>query len=264
MKDTIEIALAQPEDAEILADISKRAFDSDIEVGAPGPGGPPNYDSVDAHRKDTENERIDYWKFLFNEKIVGGTRVFKVSEVHGYLYGVFVDPDYHGKGIGTETFLLMEQKYPEVKKWTLDTPEWNPRTKGFYEKIGFIQKGILRWVPTFDLRYFVKIVDAAYEPDYKPIAELQDGLKHIIVRGRVQETSNIQNVTSKEGEPQQVLNAVLADETGSVTLVLWNEMIRQVQEGEDIIIENGYVNSFRGNIQLNVPHNGQIIITRSN
>ncbi|MHA2351269.1 MAG: hypothetical protein ACXADL_16755 [Candidatus Thorarchaeota archaeon] len=45
MKDKIEITLAQPEDAEILTEISKRAFDSDIEVGAPGPGGPPDYDS---------------------------------------------------------------------------------------------------------------------------------------------------------------------------------------------------------------------------
>ncbi|MHA1904773.1 MAG: GNAT family N-acetyltransferase, partial [Candidatus Thorarchaeota archaeon] len=263
MKDKIEITLAQPEDAEILTEISKRAFDSDIEVGAPGPGGPPDYDSVDAHRKDTENKRIDYWKFLFNETIVGGTRVYKVSDAHGYMYGVFVDPDYHGKGIGTATFQMMERKYPEVQKWTLDTPEWNPRTKGFYEKIGFVQKGILRWVPTFDLRYFIKVVDDTYEPQYEPIAELQEGMKGVVAKGRIQEISDTRNVTSKEGKPQQVVNAILADETGSVTLVLWNDMIRQVQEGEDVIIENGYVSSFKGNLQLNVARRGQIIITRT-
>ncbi|MHA2187111.1 MAG: OB-fold nucleic acid binding domain-containing protein, partial [Candidatus Thorarchaeota archaeon] len=101
------------------------------------------------------------------------------------------------------------------------------------------------------------------EPQYEPIAELQEGMKGIVTKGRVQEISDTRNVTSKEGKPQQVVNAVLADETGSVTLVLWNDMIRQVQESEDVIIENGYVSSFKGNLQLNVARRGQIIITRT-
>jgi GNAT superfamily N-acetyltransferase len=258
----IEVVLAEPADAEALADVSKRAFDSDIDVGAPGPGGPPDYDSVDAHRRDTLNERTDYWKVLFDEQIVGGTRVYKVSPEHCYIYGVFVDPDFHGRGIGTRFFEEIELMYPDAKKWSLDTPEWNPRTKGFYEKIGFVQTGILRWVPTFDLRYFVKITDDSYQSKVVPISELQEGMERLRVKGMVEGISDTRAVTSKDGKALQVAHARLVDTSGSVPLVLWNDQIRQVKKGEEIIIESGYVSSFKGEQQLSIARNGQVIITK--
>ena len=234
-----------------------------MEVGASGPGGPDGYDSVDVHRRDTESERTDYWKFLFNGKVVGGTRVFMVSKEHGYIYGVFVDSDFHGRGIGTETFRLIESNYPEVKKWTLDTPVWNVRTKGFYEKIGFKQEGILRWALEFDLRYYVKTIDESYETSYVSISDLQDGMKGFVVKGRIEEKSERRNVTSQDGKPLEVANAILADETGSISLVLWNDTIRQINEGEEIIIENAYVSSYAGKLQLGVSRQGLIIIRKS-
>ncbi len=263
MTNEISIERAKPEDAETLADISKRAFDSDIDVGAIKPGGPDGYDSIEVHRRDTQLDRTDYWKFLFNDKIVGGTRVYKASEDHGYIYGVFIDPDFHRRGIGTETFRLIESKYPEVKKWILDTPVWNVRTKAFYEKMGFKQEGILRWTPAFDLRYYVKIIDSSYQTRFTSISDLQDGMKGLVVKGRAYDISERRNVTSRDGKPLEVANATLTDETGSVNLVLWNDTIRQVNEGEDIIIENGYVSSYEGKLQLGVSREGLIIIRQT-
>ena len=40
----LRLEIASPHEAKTLAQISKRAFDSDIDHGAPGPGGPPCYD----------------------------------------------------------------------------------------------------------------------------------------------------------------------------------------------------------------------------
>lgn len=262
MTHTIEIALAQVTDAETLADISKRAFDSDFEVGAPGPGGPPGYDSVDVHRKDTQSEQTDYWKVLYNGTIVGGTRAYKISSEHIYLYGVFIDPDFHRKGIGAKFFSLIESKYPGVKKWSLDTPMWNVRTKGFYEKIGFEQVGILRWVPTFELRYYVKITDESYHDESICISELSEGMKELRVRGVIGSIPEAHEVTSKDGKKKHVANVTLVDDTGQITLVLWNDMIRQVHKDEKVIIESGYVTGYKGQPQLNIS-NGQIVIVKS-
>ncbi|MDF1538516.1 MAG: GNAT family N-acetyltransferase [Candidatus Thorarchaeota archaeon] len=275
MSDLVTIELAKPEDAKILADISKRAFDTDVEVGALVPGGPQGYDSVAAHRRDMGydsvdaqrsdalNERTDYWKAIYNDQIVGGTRVHRVSPEHCYIFGVFVDPDLHRRGIGTQFFQKIEGKYPQAKKWSLNTPEWNIRTKRFYEKVGFVQTGILRWVPTFNLRYFVKITDDIYQEKLVSISKLNDGMEGISVKGTVELISEKREVTSKDGKELHVVNATLTDATGSVTLVLWNDQILQIHEGESIVVENGYVNEFRGTLQLNIARNGQIIIKKS-
>jgi len=45
--DSVTIQSANVEDAATLTDTCKRAFDSDSEFGAPGPGGPPGIDSVE-------------------------------------------------------------------------------------------------------------------------------------------------------------------------------------------------------------------------
>ncbi|MHA2302118.1 MAG: GNAT family N-acetyltransferase, partial [Candidatus Thorarchaeota archaeon] len=60
MEDSIEVVTATPEDAAILADISKRAFESDVDVGSAVSGGPMGYDSVDVHRRDAKREWLDY------------------------------------------------------------------------------------------------------------------------------------------------------------------------------------------------------------
>ena len=54
--------------------------------------------------------------------------------------------------------------------------------------------------------------------------------------------------------------AVVADETGSVKLTLWNEQIDQINVGDNIKIENGYVTSFKSEIQLNVGKFGKLTV----
>ena len=132
---------ATPEDAWILAQVSERAFHSDIHYGAPGPelGGPPGYNS------DVWQTRMmiagEYYKVLVDDRIVGGI----VVRMRGYQFyevvRIFVDPGFQNQGIGTKTFEFLWQEYPEVKKWTLGTPAWNIRTPNFYRKVGFVEVG---------------------------------------------------------------------------------------------------------------------------
>ena len=44
---------------------------------------------------------------------------------------------------------------------------------------------------------------------------------------------------------------------------LWNEQIDTVKAGSRIKIENGYVTSFKGEIQLNVGRFGKLTVTKA-
>ncbi len=257
----ITIEHANSEDAEILAEISKRAFDSDVEHGAPGEGGPPGYDSPDHQRQMIENKSGDYLKILYDGKIVGGTTVWPVSNTHHEIFNVFVDPDYHRKGIGKESFRLIMEKYPHAKRWTLDTPEWNTRTKSYYEHLGFRQYGIFRWVPTFDLRAYELILDPEYNVETTRIADVEDNNKRYIIDAVVDKISEPREVFSKkDNKYHQVADVVVTDDSGSIKLTLWNEMIPQIKENEKIRIETAYVSTFKDEMQLNVNKFGRIAI----
>lgn len=261
MADSIEVVSAAPEDAEVLADISKRAFESDVDVGSTVKGGPMGYDSVDVHRRDAMRDWLDYLKVLFDGKIVGGMRVYKMHPGHYEIMGVFVDPYYHRKGIGKRSFEIVLEMYADAKKWTLDTPDWNIRTKNFYEKLGFVQYGVMRWERDFELRAYELLLDPEFERDTANIGDLFDGMKQITVEGTVDSKPPAREVTSKkDGKTHRVVDAMLSDETGSVKLVLWNDAIRQVNKGERVLIVKGYVTSFRDELQLSVGRFGRIVI----
>jgi len=93
------------------------------------------------------------------------------------------------------------------------------------------------------------------------IKDLRDGMKRVSVEGRVVEKGDTREVRSKyKDETYRIADAMVADETGSIKLTLWNEQIEQVDVDNIIKIENGYVTSFRGEIQLNVGKFGKMTI----
>jgi len=257
----VTIELAEPDDAERLADISKRAFDSDKDVGAPGEGGPPGYDSPDHQKRMIENASGDYLKILYDGKIVGGTTAYKISDTHFEIFNVFIDPEYHRRGIGKKSFEMIMEKYPHAKRWTLDTPDWNTRTKSYYEYLGFRQYGIFRWVPTFDLRAYELVLDTEYKIETTKIADVSANNQRYIIEGTVDSISEPREVFSKKDNTHhQVAEAILEDESSSIKLVLWGDMIRQVKPNEHIRVETAYVTTFKNEMQLNVSRNGRIAI----
>jgi replication factor A1 len=55
-----------------------------------------------------------------------------------------------------------------------------------------------------------------------------------------------------------VAEALVADETGSVLLTLWNETIDEVNEEDAYEVRNGYVTLFRGSMRLNIGRYGSL------
>jgi replication factor A1 len=91
------------------------------------------------------------------------------------------------------------------------------------------------------------------------IKELQDGMKRVSVEAKVVDKGDPREVKSRfKDETYRIVDAVVADESGSVKLTLWNEQIDQINVGDNIKIENGYVTSFKSEIQLNVGKFGKL------
>jgi RimJ/RimL family protein N-acetyltransferase len=135
------IRKARPQDAPALADVSKRAFHSDVHCGAPPgpPGGPPGYDSTQWQRRMMRLGQ--YYAIVVGGQIVGGIIVFRKALREYELGRIFVDPDFQNQGIGTQAVKFLWQEFPLAKRWTLDTPIWNRRTRHFYGKMGFEEIG---------------------------------------------------------------------------------------------------------------------------
>ena len=65
------------------------------------------------------------------------------------------------------------------------------------------------------------------------------------------------DVTSRADQSaHKVCEALVADETGSVYMTLWDEKIDELEDDSVIGITNGYINLFRGSIRLNLGRYG--------
>ncbi|MCG8687308.1 MAG: GNAT family N-acetyltransferase [Desulfobacterales bacterium] len=135
MKPHFEIA--DLKDAPKLTLISIEAFHTDDTVaGRNSKGGPPGYDSIAFHEQMIQ-ESTKFFTIKVDKKIVGGFWFNQENLENAYLYRVFLDPEFHRKGIGLQAFLFLFENFPDIKVWTLKVPTWNTRTPKFYKKLGF-------------------------------------------------------------------------------------------------------------------------------
>lgn len=94
------------------------------------------------------------------------------------------------------------------------------------------------------------------------IKDLTDGMKRVSVEAKVVEKGDPREVRSRfKDETYRIVDAIVADETGSVKLTLWNDQIEKVSVGDNIKIENGYVTSFKSELQLNVGKFGTLTVS---
>jgi GNAT superfamily N-acetyltransferase len=135
----IRFVKARPDDANTLAQVSKRAFDNDVHYGAPGIGGPPGYDSATWQVKMMGFG--DYYKVVVGHQIIGGIIIFRQAAREYELGRIFIAPEFQNQGIGAQAFEFLWETYPLAKCWKLGTPVWNLRNRHFYKKVGFEELG---------------------------------------------------------------------------------------------------------------------------
>jgi replication factor A1 len=88
-------------------------------------------------------------------------------------------------------------------------------------------------------------------------------MKQVSLKAKVVEIAKPQHVFTRFGNYASVANALLADETGTIKLCLWNEQIGSISLGDTVQIDNVNVSMFRGERQLRIGKKGTLSITET-
>lgn len=92
------------------------------------------------------------------------------------------------------------------------------------------------------------------------ISDIKEGDSDVNIEAEVTEKSYAREVRSRYGRVLMVADATLKDETGIITLTLWNDQVRQVNVGNKVKIEKGYAKSFRNVLQLSTGKYGKLTV----
>lgn len=90
------------------------------------------------------------------------------------------------------------------------------------------------------------------------INELKPGMRGVNVEGKIDSVTEPRSVNLRTGGTAQVADALISDETGQIKLSLWDDQINLVKQGDNVAIENGYTQAFRGENSLNIGRYGKI------
>lgn len=91
------------------------------------------------------------------------------------------------------------------------------------------------------------------------VAELEPRMSNINISFKVIEKGDVREVTSRsDGSLNRVASAVVGDETGIVTMPLWNDMIQEVESRKTYELKNCYTGLFRGNLRLKIGRESEI------
>ncbi|PES61867.1 GNAT family N-acetyltransferase [Bacillus cereus] len=138
----ISIEKATILDAEKLTEIMKRTFDEEAKRWLCDQEGvidyniqPPGYSSVEMTIYSIEE--LDHFKVIMDEEIVGGIIVTISGKSYGRIDRIFVNPKHQGKGIGSQVIDFIEEEFPSVRIWDLETSSRQINNHHFYKKMGF-------------------------------------------------------------------------------------------------------------------------------
>ena len=89
------------------------------------------------------------------------------------------------------------------------------------------------------------------------VGDLNSYSRKVYTVVKVMSKTEVREVTSrKDMSTHRVAEALVADDTGSVYLTLWDDVLDEVEEGQILNIKDAYVNLFRGSMRLNLGRYG--------
>jgi ssDNA-binding replication factor A large subunit len=92
------------------------------------------------------------------------------------------------------------------------------------------------------------------------IRDVRSGMNHINLKAKILAVAEPRRVVTRYGNYADVSKALIADETGTINLCLWNEQIDSVSVGDTVQIGNARASMFRGERQLTIGIRGALNI----
>ncbi len=97
------------------------------------------------------------------------------------------------------------------------------------------------------------------EPIEAVVADLKPRMKNVTITFRVIEKGEAREVISRRDDStHRVVDAVVGDSTGIVTIPLWDDTIDQVEVGSTYLLKNGYTGLYQGYLRLNIGRYGEL------
>jgi replication factor A1 len=83
-------------------------------------------------------------------------------------------------------------------------------------------------------------------------------MRGVNVKVKIESISEPRTVNLRTGGQAKVADAQVSDETGVIKLSLWDDQINMIEEGDMVLVENGYTHAYRGENNLNIGKYGKL------
>lgn len=130
----VSIRKMRKDDVGALYDIALRSFQSDYEKYGVYPP------LINLKGKRFLPPCIFGKTILVDDTIIGGAFVVGFGK-KGEIGAIFLDTPCQHKGYGKQVMLMIEELYPNVQRWKLETPADNYELHRFYESLGYVKTG---------------------------------------------------------------------------------------------------------------------------
>ena len=96
------------------------------------------------------------------------------------------------------------------------------------------------------------------EEQYVPISDVPNMRDKINTKGVLKSKGEVRTVNMKRGGTIDVCDAMLSDDSGEIKFTLWGDDIAKVNEGDTIVIKNGYTTTFQNEVSLGKGKYGEM------
>ena len=94
------------------------------------------------------------------------------------------------------------------------------------------------------------------------ISDINEGMQHVDISGRIMRIFDVNTFQRKNGTEGKVQNIVIADKTGSIRIVFWDDQIdkvKQYKRGDVVTVRNGYLRKgFNNEFEISLGKDGVI------